>query len=639
MFKATNPSNKLEDVNTIKQFCDTVNANQGGEAAVVACRLLAHKIQSPQDREAIQALAVLEACVKSCGPTFHAEVGKFKFLNEMIKLVSPKFLADRTPEHIKKKVIELLYLWSTKELKGETKICEAYSMLKKQGIVQEDPIHVGDAVFASALPPRRSAPLSDEESQRLRRLLQSKNPDDLQMANRIIKGMVQEDERKMDALTKRATELTMVNNNAKLLNEMLDHFDKSSSGSEEKQLLQELFQSCEKMQPKLFRLAAETEDDDESSLAKILQASDDINKVIDRYKMVVVQGKPDIVRPSSASLQSDQLLNLEESATALADEDLLGETHPSSALNCFAIVIFFSGLVSSSVATAEDKSETATPPQASKSGTMDLLDDDSIEPPSEDVMPIIPVASAATSNTSSIPTQPPPDEMAKRSKGLEELDFLGETLLKQHLPGRRSPQFVKKKEEKLSLNSLQQKQREKDLVQTLPTNGTVPATTPTLTEDQPCVLAKPAPTIANATKEEVRLADLDIPLSSIKPGSTPPLTLQESSDGVSIVLHFGSESPRQHVSAIVVTVISKLPEAISDYELKAVVPKGCKVKILPATTTSLPGHNPFVPPSAITQVMLVANPAKIDVSLKYIVSYLVDGEPQTEMGQVEKLPI
>ena len=40
-----------------------------------------------QEREAVQALAVLEACAKSCGPTFQAEMGKFKFLNEMIKLV------------------------------------------------------------------------------------------------------------------------------------------------------------------------------------------------------------------------------------------------------------------------------------------------------------------------------------------------------------------------------------------------------------------------------------------------------------------------------------------------------------------------------------------------------------------------
>ena len=46
--------------------------------------------------------------------------------------------------------------------------------------------------------------------------MQSTNPDDLQEANKIIKGMVKEDEKRMDALTKRSTELVMVNNNAKV---------------------------------------------------------------------------------------------------------------------------------------------------------------------------------------------------------------------------------------------------------------------------------------------------------------------------------------------------------------------------------------------------------------------------------------
>ena len=32
----------------------------------------------------------LEACVKNCGRRFHQEIGKFKFLNELIKVVSPK---------------------------------------------------------------------------------------------------------------------------------------------------------------------------------------------------------------------------------------------------------------------------------------------------------------------------------------------------------------------------------------------------------------------------------------------------------------------------------------------------------------------------------------------------------------------
>lgn len=35
-------------------------------------------------------LQVLEACMKNCGRRFHNEVGKFRFLNELIKVVSPK---------------------------------------------------------------------------------------------------------------------------------------------------------------------------------------------------------------------------------------------------------------------------------------------------------------------------------------------------------------------------------------------------------------------------------------------------------------------------------------------------------------------------------------------------------------------
>ena len=47
-------------------------------------------MQSPQEREAMQALTVLATCAKLCGDEFHKEVGKYRFLNELIKIVSPK---------------------------------------------------------------------------------------------------------------------------------------------------------------------------------------------------------------------------------------------------------------------------------------------------------------------------------------------------------------------------------------------------------------------------------------------------------------------------------------------------------------------------------------------------------------------
>lgn len=85
----------------------------------LATRLLAHKIQSPQEWEAMQALTVsghpseahaahvpemhwhyewknhfkvLETCMKNGGKRFCSEVGKFRFLNELIKVVSPKVM-------------------------------------------------------------------------------------------------------------------------------------------------------------------------------------------------------------------------------------------------------------------------------------------------------------------------------------------------------------------------------------------------------------------------------------------------------------------------------------------------------------------------------------------------------------------
>ncbi len=54
--KATNPARRDEDWEAIMSFCDRVNKELEGPQ--ISVRLLAHKIQSPQEREALFALAV-----------------------------------------------------------------------------------------------------------------------------------------------------------------------------------------------------------------------------------------------------------------------------------------------------------------------------------------------------------------------------------------------------------------------------------------------------------------------------------------------------------------------------------------------------------------------------------------------------
>lgn len=142
-----------------------------------------------------------------------AEVGKFRFLNELIKLVSPKYLGSSTPDVVKNKIIDLLKLWSVK-FPNETKIKEAFEMLKKQGVVAVSTVWCGfrrrvdwwreickfvlqknnnEYENLSLLnAPQNTAVEDEEKSKKLKSLLKSNKPKDLKAANHLIKTMVKE---------------------------------------------------------------------------------------------------------------------------------------------------------------------------------------------------------------------------------------------------------------------------------------------------------------------------------------------------------------------------------------------------------------------------------------------------------------
>ncbi|KAG7274561.1 hypothetical protein CRUP_018953, partial [Coryphaenoides rupestris] len=261
--KATSPSNRQEDWEYIMGFCDQINKELEGPQ--ISARLLAYKIQSPQEWEAMQALTVLEACMKNCGGRFHNEVGKFRFLNELIKVVSPKYFGDRISEKVKKKVIE-------------------------------------NPVFEN-----------EEKSRRLAELLKSKKPEDLQEANRLIKNMVKEDEVRAQKVEKTNRTLEEVNNSVKLLSEMLNHFSAEVSTDGDKEIIRELYGDCDKLRQTVFKLATETEDND-SYLGHILQASDDLSRVINSYKQIVegqtVNGEAEEHSTRHKAKQSEVLIDL-----------------------------------------------------------------------------------------------------------------------------------------------------------------------------------------------------------------------------------------------------------------------------------------------------------------------------------------
>ena len=649
LFKATNPGNKIEDVNTIKQFCDCVC--QSPDGSLLAARLLGHKIQSPQDQEALQALAVLEACVRSCGQGFHAEVGKFRFLNEMIKLVSPKYAGTRTPEHIKQKVVELLFTW-TKEIPEEKKIVEAYEMLKSQGLVNVDPDYVNGAVFASSLPPRQ-AELDDAETRKLQKLLHSKNPEDIEQANRLIKGMVKKDEEKMEKQSKRAVMMTEVASNVKLLNEMLDIYNSRESNTEERELMSDLGHACEKLRPNLYRLAAEMDENDDS-IGDILLTSDELTKVIDRYRDVIVLNKPDPFPklstptpppPGMATLSSTVTMDLGSPMSTNVDSLLdinisPSKTSHSSNSDQLMDSAAFGGL--ESLLVRKDlltDNQVANPP-------LDLLSQFDI-PAQPNVSPVMSYQAAAN-------VMPMTDDLASSKKGLDDLDILGESLMKQNLPGNKETSFEVKRTEKLPLNVLM-KQKElgtpdieiKDLTNELPTTPVTnkvgkPKEDFESVSSQNYTSTKVNDDIKSddsAPKTDLKVSDIVVEMSKISPNKElAPMIIQSEENGVSIVLHFTKNNPRAGVAVVVVTITNHQEHDISNIEFRAVVPKGCKVKLMPASGKSLPSFSPFSPPPAITQIMILGNSALSTFSLNYFLSYVMEEETMSDMGRDFVLP-
>ncbi|XP_063473304.1 ADP-ribosylation factor-binding protein GGA3 isoform X3 [Symphalangus syndactylus] len=661
--KATNPSNRQEDWEYIIGFCDQINKELEGPQ--IAVRLLAHKVQSPQEWEALQALTVLEACMKNCGRRFHNEVGKFRFLNELIKVVSPKYLGDRVSVKVKTKVIELLYSW-TVALPEEAKIKDAYHMLKRQGIVQSDPPIPVDRTLIPSPPPRPKNPVFDDEekSKLLAKLLKSKNPDDLQEANKLIKSMVKEDEARIQKVTKRLHTLEEVNNNVRLLNEMLLHYSQEDSSDGDRELMKELFDQCENKRRTLFKLASETEDNDNSlgnsqcsnqgtliDLAE-LDTTNSLSSVLAPAPTPPSSGIPILPPPPQASAPPRSRSSSQAEATpgpsstsntlSWLDEELLclGLTDPApdippgeSAGNSQWHLLqreqsdldFFSPRPGTTACGASN-APLLQPSAPSSSSSQAPL-------PPPFPAPVVPASVPAPSagsffSTGVAPALAPKVEpavpghhgLALGDSALHHLDALDQLL-----------------EEAKVTSGLVKPATSPLIPTTTPARPLLPFSTgPGSPLFQPLSFQSQGSPLKGP---ELSLASIHVPLESIKPSSALPVTAYDK-NGFRILFHFAKECPpgRPDVLVVVVSMLNTAPLPVKSIVLQAAVPKSMKVKLQPPSGTELSPFSPIQPPAAITQVMLLANPLKEKVRLRYKLTFALGEQLSTEVGEVDQFP-
>uniref|UniRef100_A0A3P8T1A3 Golgi associated, gamma adaptin ear containing, ARF binding protein 1 n=1 Tax=Amphiprion percula TaxID=161767 RepID=A0A3P8T1A3_AMPPE len=573
--RATNPLNRDTDWSSIHAFCDQLNNDLEGPQ--LATRLLAHKIQSPQEWEAMQALLVLETCMKNCGKRFHSEVGKFRFLNELIKVVSPKYLGSRSPEPVKKKVLELIYSW-TLGLPEEAKISDAYQMLKKQGIIKQDPELPPDKLLSLPPPRPKNAIFEDEEKSKilircmLSRLLNSSHPEDLKAANKLIKEMVQEDQKRAEKVSKRVNAIQEVKESVSLLTQLLQDYDSSTTSQSNTELIQDLYQRCEKMRPTLFRLASDTEDNDEA-LAEILQANDSLTHVINLYKQQV----------------KGEIVNGNRGGTALLDLSGL-DTSPQSPPSF-----------------PEFPTPTDSLNAPSQEMGISLLDDElmslgnRMSNSSDSIDADIPAAPSLLLSPDPPPhPQPLSSGSTPGNSALDELDLLGKTLLQQSLPP----------------EGLQVKWY--------------------LTE------RKHSHVTAEYREKSIKIGlitDLSVCLSVPSPGSLLPVTVFDG-HSLRVLFHFARDSPpcRPDVLVVIISMLSSAPVPVTNINFQTTAPKSMAVKLQLPSGTELPAFNPILPPAAVTQILLLANPDKEKVQLQYTLTFTMGDQEHSESGGLEQFP-
>uniref|UniRef100_G3NWL4 Golgi associated, gamma adaptin ear containing, ARF binding protein 1 n=1 Tax=Gasterosteus aculeatus aculeatus TaxID=481459 RepID=G3NWL4_GASAC len=632
--RATNPLNRDADWSSIHAFCDQLNNDLEGPQ--LATRLLAHKIQSPQECEAMQALLVLETCMKNCGKRFHSEVGKFRFLNELIKVVSPKYLGSRSPEPVKKKVLELIFSW-TLGLPDEAKISDAYQMLKKQGIIKQDPELPPDKLLNLPPPRPKNAIFEDEEKSKvLSRLLNSSHPDDLKAANKLIKEMVQEDQKRAEKVSKRVNAIQEVNESVSLLTQLLQDYDGTADNQSNAELVQDLYQRCEKMRPTLFRLASDTEDNDEA-LAEILQANDSLTQVINQYKQQVkgemVNGNNTLNRTTGGGTA---LLDLSGLDTSPQSPPSFPEfPTPTDRLHIplqeMGISLLDDELMSLGLS---EGTHTNPPSQPEDSTAWDSFQS------SDSIDADIPAGPSLLLSPDPSHSQPLSSCSTPGNSALDELDLLGKTLMQQSLPPEGLQVKWDKQQCKPTLRDLQSKSGCNITPSPIPTFAAEHAAPLAVPQPGPAAtLLDTSPPRAETPPAEVTLTDVFVPLESIKPSSLLPVTVFDG-HSLRVLFHFASDSPpsRPDVLVVIISMLSSAPVPVCKINFQTTAPKSMAVKLQPPSGTELPAFNPILPPAAVTQILLLANPNREKVHLQYRLTFTMGEEEHSESGGLEQFP-
>lgn len=476
---------------------------------------------------------------------------------------------------------------------------EAYTMLRTQGVVHEPQKNV----IKQSSKKSNDTTLKLMESDKFRRLLQSKNQKDIEAANLMIQNMVRDNDRRSQMQNRRLMDLQSANENSILLKEMLDELDPSEVSEDTLSTLREIYNNCVKLKPTVERLAEESHES-ETFTNKIVETAELMCKVIELYTAIVINKAP--VERKTPQPQPQQnvsnLLDVSSTPTTAAKRE-----EANGNLNDLHDIF-------SSTATAAQIDAILLAPhvmtQASSTnidGIMAMIKNHKQSSP-DDLLGAFDIP----------PMQSPAKTLqnAEKPKPLSEIDSIVVTMKSKLLSG--------PEDDDMKLDS--------DDDHNLISEDAPPVNVAEVVE----VVKQPQP------EQKTALKDINLDINEIQPSEieTPRIIIDEKR-GLKIVVNFTKDRPAKDVQVLVITVINQGPVAISNFQFDASVSKPCKLRILEASGRSLPGVKPFKPPTeTINQVLLLMNPTQQSVNMMAILTYNSEDDEDTckEMIEVKDIP-
>ncbi|CAJ0584643.1 unnamed protein product, partial [Mesorhabditis spiculigera] len=269
------------------EICDFINGYEDGpKDAIRALRKRMHTQIGKNNTNIMYTLTVLETCVKNCDHRFHVLVCSKDFIQDLVKLVGPKFDA---PQIIQERVLSLIQAWTDafQNVPDLVGVRQVYDELRSKGV--EFPAADLDTL-APIITPKRTYQVAPHSEVPL--------------------------EASAEQLAKLRQDIDVVNCNLKVFREMLTEITPNKVSDDELQLILELNQTCRQMQQRVLELIGQVTNDEVTS--ELLLVNDEFNGAFEKFERFMANKEKEEPAQQAAA-PSDSLID-HPTAASVADQ-------------------------------------------------------------------------------------------------------------------------------------------------------------------------------------------------------------------------------------------------------------------------------------------------------------------------------